>query len=166
MLKVAVANCLNAYPDGNCACSWVDCKHGIGYPICEWDASKVTDMSNLFKDGHIVHVSHFMSSYQGTINSQNFNVDLSTWNTASVTSMSHMFQNAHNFNGDISTWNTQSLAHMGKMFENAHSFNADITKWTCDAYESQRTRSQVEDMFIQRRRRMARELRQRAHGVL
>ena len=147
-LKVAVANCLNANPDGNCDCSWVDCKHGIGHRMNDWDVSKVTDMNSLFKDGNVVTVNNYMPiSYQVTINSQNFNADISTWNTASVTSMSYMFQNAHNFNGDISRWNTQSLAHMEKMFENAHSFNADITKWTCDAYESQRTRSQVEDMF-------------------
>ena len=33
------------------------------------------------------------------------------------------------------------------MFENAKSFNADITKWTCDAYERDRSRDDVEDMF-------------------
>ena len=33
------------------------------------------------------------------------------------------------------------------MFENAKSFNADITKWTCDAYERDRSRGNVEDMF-------------------
>ena len=97
--------------------------------LSNWDVSSVTDMNSMFQNAH------------------NFNVDLLTWNTHAVTSMSYMFQNVHNFNADISNWNTQSLAHMEKMFENAHSFNADITKWTCDAYESQRTRSQVEDMF-------------------
>jgi len=123
MLKVAVANCLNANPDGNCDCSWVDCKHGIGHPIREWDVSKVTDMSSLFKDGQVVTVNNYSPmSYQVTINS-------------------------HNFNADISRWNTQSLHSMHGMFENAKSFNVDITKWTCDAYEADRSRTNVENMF-------------------
>ena len=144
-LKQAVASCLNANPDGNCDCSqsWINCRHGLSQPMSEWDVSRVTTMSQLFADNPN---GMYMPPYYG-VNTQNFNADISRWNTASVTSMSYMFQNAHNFNADISNWNTQSLAHMEKMFENAHSFNADITKWTCDAYESQRTRSQVEDMF-------------------
>jgi len=142
-LKEAVASCLIATPDGNCDCSqsWINCRHGLSQPMSEWDVSRVTDMSQLFQH------DRWDYNYYYTINTQSFNVDLSTWNTHAVTSMSYMFQNAHNFNADISNWNTQSLAHMEKMFENAHSFDADITKWTCDAYESQRTRSQVEDMF-------------------
>jgi surface protein len=167
-LKEAVASCLNANPDGNCDCSqsWINCRHGLSQPMSEWDVSRVTNMYELFSDQR--HDSYSMSNiytqnFNADIsrwnthsvtdmnsmfqNAHNFNADISRWNTASVTSMSYMFQNAHNFNADISNWNTQSLAHMEKMFENAHSFDADITKWTCDAYESQRTRSQVEDMF-------------------
>jgi len=169
-LKEAVASCLNANSDGNCDCSqsWINCRHGLSQPMSEWDVSRVTTMSQLFADNpngmymppyygvntqnfnadisrwNTHSVTDMNSMFQ---NAHNFNVDLSTWNTHAVTSMSYMFQNAHNFNADISNWNTQSLAHMEKMFENAHSFDADITKWTCDAYESQRTRSQVEDMF-------------------
>ena len=122
--------------------------------ISRWNTHSVTDMNSMFQNVHNFNVDLSTWNTQAVTsmsymfqNAHNFNADISTWNTASVTSMSYMFQNAHNFNADISRWNTQSLAHMEKMFENAHSFDADITKWTCDAYESQRTRSQVEDMF-------------------
>ena len=82
-----------------------------------------------------------------SINAHDFNGDISRWNTASVTRMTEMFRNAHAFNADISRWNTRSLEYMENMFLNAHSFNADITKWTCDAYERDRSRDNVEDMF-------------------
>ena len=161
-LKHAVVNCLNANPDGNCDCSqsWINCQHGTRQPMSEWDVSRVTTMSQLFANSsygvdsqnfnadisrwNTHSVTDMSSMFQ---NAHNFNVDLSTWNTASVTSMSYMFQNVHNFNADISNWNTQSLHSMYGMFENAKSFNVDITKWTCDAYEADRSRTNVENMF-------------------
>ena len=142
-LRDAVYNCLSANPDGNCDCSqsWIDCKHGLSRPMREWDVSRVTDMSGLFGDGSS------NNNYGYSLHSQNFNADISRWNTHSVTDMQYMFYGASNFNADISRWNTQSLHSMYGMFENAKSFNADITKWTCDAYEANRSRTNVENMF-------------------
>ena len=52
-----------------------------------------------------------------------FNLDLSSWNTASVTDMSNMFQNAGysatTFNLDLSGWNTASVTNMSSMFSDA-----------------------------------------------
>eukprot|EP00964_Phaeocystis_antarctica_P158456 scaffold129092_cov39-Phaeocystis_antarctica.AAC.1 len=43
-------------------------------PIADWDVSAITDMSGLFKD------------------LQNFDADISNWNTSGVTTMYQMFQ--------------------------------------------------------------------------
>ena len=107
---------------------WINAQ-GFNADVSRWDVSSVTDMSEMFFDAH------------------DFNGDISRWNTASVTRMTEMFRNAHAFNADISRWDTRSLEYMENMFLNAHSFNADITKWTCDAYERDRSRDNVEDMF-------------------
>ena len=45
-----------------------------------WDVSKVTDMSEAFKD------------------KDTFNADLSNWDVSSVTDMNKMFKNAEDFN--------------------------------------------------------------------
>ena len=58
-----------------------------------------------------------------------FNEDISSWNTASVTNMQTMFYNAKAFNQDISSWNTASVTNMQSMFNNALAFNQDISSW-------------------------------------
>ncbi len=53
--------------------------------ISEWDVSRVTDMSNLFKQ------------------KINFNEDISKWNVSNVTYMNNMFYEARLFNQNINT---------------------------------------------------------------
>jgi hypothetical protein len=64
--------------------------------ISDWDVSKVTNMSGLFKD------------------KINFNDDISLWNVSNVTNMQNMFYGAQSFNKNISIWNvtTENLANM------------------------------------------------------
>ena len=86
-----------------------------GY-INNWDVSKVTDMSDLFK--------------QETIGSHvTFNEDISNWDVSKVTNMSGMFANQFTFNQDISGWNVSNVNYMNSMFMNAYSFNQDISGW-------------------------------------
>ena len=60
----------------------------------------------------------------------NFNANyLNNWNTSNVTDMSWMFYGAGSFNQDISGWNTASVTNMESMFSHAHSFNQDISAW-------------------------------------
>ncbi len=61
---------------------------------------------------------------------ENFNQDISSWNTSSVTNMSHMFYGASSFNGDISSWDTSLVKCMDHMFDGARSFNQDISNWS------------------------------------
>ncbi len=58
-----------------------------------------------------------------------FDVDISTWDTSSVTELWGMFQGASAFNQDISGWDTSSVTDMGEMFYGASAFNQDISGW-------------------------------------
>ena len=92
--------------------------------ISEWDVSRVTDMSNLFK------------------RKINFNEDISRWDVSNVTDMDTMFRDASSFNQNINTkkitkddgttyiaWDTSNVTDMGGMFYNAYKFNQPITCW-------------------------------------
>jgi surface protein len=56
-------------------------------------------------------------------NSNTFNQDISSWDTAKVTNVSQMFYAASAFNQNIGSWNTALVANMSSMFQNASAFN-------------------------------------------
>ena len=58
----------------------------------------------------------------------NFDADVSGWDTSSVTDMSHMFSNT-DFNGNISGWDTSRVTNMSGMFSYTVNFDADISGW-------------------------------------
>ena len=60
---------------------------------------------------------------------RSFNVDVSTWDTSSVTDMSDMFPYATAFNQDIGAWDTSRVTNMKQMFYRADAFNQDIGGW-------------------------------------
>ncbi len=72
------------------------------------DTSRITDMSELFKDN------------------ATFNGDISKWNTSNVTTMSGLFRVARAFNNDIGDWDTSNVTNMSYMFYRASVFNQDI----------------------------------------
>jgi surface protein len=96
-------------------------------PINNWDTSLITDMSKLFcgTNNEITcdSDSSLISEYQ------QFNEDISGWETSQVTSMSNMFRTALNFNQDISGWDTSQVTDMSSMFATARDFNQDISGW-------------------------------------
>ena len=69
-------------------------------------------------------------------NATAFNQDIGNWNTAQVTDMSYMFNGATSFNQDIGRWNTASVTSMFSMFHNARSFNQDIGNWNTEKVTS------------------------------
>jgi surface protein len=104
---------LTADPTGNCDCSaaGVDCGPAGNEPIGNWDVSAVTDFVYLFVDR------------------DEFNADISAWNTASAVSMRNMFSEARAFNQPIGNWDVSQVSSMSYMFYNAKSFNQPLNDW-------------------------------------
>ena len=91
------------------------------------NTSKITDMSNLFKnlDG---------------IEDKNF--DVSRWDVSSVEDMSYMFMYCKNFNGNLFGWDVSNVTNMTGMFGGCESFEGNgIENWNITNVES------IEEMF-------------------
>ena len=73
--------------------------------IGQWDVSRVTDMSELFKG------------------EDNFNEQLNDWNVSNVTNMNSMFINCYRFNSLLNKWDVSRVTDMGSMFMNCFKFN-------------------------------------------
>jgi len=91
-------------------------RNGEGHKLNCFHTSKVTDMGFLFTD------------YKNKIFTD-FNADISSWDTSSVTSMRVMFDSASSFNGDISSWNTSNVTTMESMFHGASKFGMKLCNW-------------------------------------
>ena len=66
---------------------------------------------------------------------EEFNEDISHWDTAQVTTFSDLFFYAYKFNQDISHWNVSNVRNMGDSFRYANRFNQDLSSW-CFPYIS------------------------------
>lgn len=101
-----------------------------------WDTSKITDMSNLFKEKHAFNeyiapwnTSNVTNMAGMFAQATSFNQNIGNWNTSKVTNMAGMFSRAVNFNQDIGNWNTSNVVDMDFMFNKATKFNQDISRW-------------------------------------
>jgi surface protein len=79
--------------------------------INQWNVSRVTDMSDLFK------------------NEDNFNEPLNDWNVSNVINMNGMFADCYRFNGLLNKWNVSRVTNMGRMFERCFNFNHELNSW-------------------------------------
>ncbi|MDB2665102.1 BspA family leucine-rich repeat surface protein, partial [Porticoccaceae bacterium] len=75
-----------------------------------------------------IFIPHYTSTDAGIATDQ-FNADISNWDTSHVLSMSSMFYNASAFNQDIGGWDTSAVERMSSMFSGANVFNQDIGGW-------------------------------------
>jgi len=60
---------------------------------------------------------------------EEFNSNISSWNTGSVIQFDKMFFGALSFNVDISSWDISSAITLRKMFQDALMFNIDLSCW-------------------------------------
>ena len=56
-------------------------------------------------------------------------LDLSQWDTSSVTTMKYMFYGVPEFNSDISGWDVSNVEDFQEMFYEAYAFNQDLSQW-------------------------------------
>ena len=78
--------------------------------INDWDVTAVTDFDHLFMESV----------------AENFNSDISRWDTSRVTTFKGLLDEALAFNQDITGWDTSSVTDMSQAFQSAHSFNQDV----------------------------------------
>ncbi len=95
--------------------------------------SGVTDMSHLLVGGAESGTSNGVSDLSA------FDVDISSWDTGSVTDMFGMFAGASAFNQPLGDWDTSSVEHLDYMFLGASSFNQDLQSWTLPSAGSSTT---------------------------
>ena len=83
-----------------------------GYGAIEdWNTSKITDMSWLFR------------------NKWEFNRDISKWDVSKVVDMKYMFSQCFEFNQNLNDWDVSNVKHMNHMFHNCYNFNNPLYKW-------------------------------------
>ena len=76
-------------------------------PPNSWDVSKITDMSELFRDEQL----------------REFNDPIGDWDVRNVVNMEYMFSDAKSFNQPIGEWQTENVTTMEAMFCNTKWFN-------------------------------------------
>jgi surface protein len=67
---------------------------------------------------------------------ENFNRNISNWDTKKVEWMLDMFNGAKKFNQDISKWNVSSVKNMNNMFSNAITFNQNLGSWNLNSLQN------------------------------
>ena len=106
--------------------------------INNWDVSKVTDMSHMFKDSFNQPLNKWnvskVTNMRGMFwTCRSFNQPLNNWNVSNVTTMGLMFQDATSFNQPLNNWNVSNVTDMSWMFAGATSFNQPINQWNLNS---------------------------------
>ena len=109
--------------------------------INNWDVSKVTDMSHMFKDSFNQPLNKWnvskVTNMRGMFwTCRSFNPPLNNWNVSNVTTMGLMFQDATSFNQPLNNWNVSNVTDMMLMFTRARSFNRPLNNWNVSKVET------------------------------
>ena len=100
-------------------------------PIGTWDVSKVTNMSELFREH------------------EQFNENLNTWNVSKVTNMTAMFYGCKQFNQPLEQWNVSKVTNMDSMFLVCEQFNQPLEHWNVSKVKDMSTMFQGCKQFNQ-----------------
>ena len=104
-----------------------------------WDVSRVTNMSELFKSVRFFRnfdrwdVSNVTNmDYMFAVDKGRETFKISNWNLESLESANNMFEGNSSFNEDISNWGItlDNLESASNMFKGCSSFNQNLNKWT------------------------------------
>ena len=113
--------------------------------ISDWDVSRVTNLSELFKGEESFNedlsrwLTGNVTNMRGMFyHASTFNSDISRWDTGKVTDMTTMFYHAPAFRGDLSRWQVGNVRDMSGMFWDARSFNSDLSDWDTGKVEDMR----------------------------
>jgi surface protein len=99
--------------------------------------SGVTNMHELFDGSYYEMPGYF----------DGFDVDISSWDTSTVTDMDRMFRYCKQFNQPIGWWDTSRVSKMDRMFGDARSFDQDVGGWDTSAVRSMRSMFQGAESF-------------------
>jgi surface protein len=124
-LLSAIDACLAVDPTGVYCCSaGADCGVARTLEMPYWDVSGITNMASLFYNQRQLN-----DGSGGTLDSTQFNADISRWDLSSAISIWGTFRQAKGFNQDISGWNTGNVNNFANAFEGAEAFNQNISLW-------------------------------------
>ena len=123
-LLSAIDECLREDPTGvECCSAGANCGVAGTLEMPDWDVSGITNMASLFRNGRQ------LNDGSGTLNSTQFNADISRWDLSSALTVWGTFRQAKSFNQDISGWNTGNVNNFASAFEGAEAFNQNISLW-------------------------------------
>ncbi len=121
----------------SCASMFRDCAALTGVPrIGEWDTSRVTDFSQMFRDcvkfndpigtWNTSKAWGFWSMFWGC---HEFNQPLTNWNVANTNNLSNMFFDCYKFNQPLNHFVSAKLTNISGMFHNCQNFNQPLSNW-------------------------------------
>ena len=130
---------------GNNGAYFYGCSNLTGSATDSPDLSGTTNLSFTFANPTVTNefrmdvsswdvssVSNFEAMFLRAVH---FNADLSSWNMQSATNLKEMFRTSVIFNQDISSWNTSNVVNMQAMFHTAQEFNQNIDSWDVSSVE-------------------------------
>jgi hypothetical protein len=121
-----------------------------GYPISNWDVSRVTNFSSLFDGKRNEQLINTFNEDLGRWNmssaidmfrmfgklNQYEGYGLEYWDVSKVTNMRSMFHEAYQFHGNVSFWDIQKVKTLTRTFSDCYIFNTDISSWKTNNVES------------------------------
>ena len=101
---------------------------GVSYLVLA-DRAALNTAYNANRDMYTVVTTRVTDFFELFEHEDEFNQNISSWDTSNVTTMSLMFVDAASFNRDISSWDTSSVTNMDEAFSNMDDFNQNLTGW-------------------------------------
>ena len=93
--------------------------------ISKWDVSQIQDFSYLFSfPDDVMTEAALEDTYRGI--TENFDLDITSWNMSQATNLEGMFQGCEKFNQNIGKWNTFQVKNLKHTFSKCARFNQKL----------------------------------------